>query len=65
MIIKETIERECCIFKDLQPYKGARAQKSLYPPKILVCKHCGQLWYWDRRMDAAGSMEDYLEKVLL
>jgi hypothetical protein len=59
MKITETIERNCCEQKDLKPYLGNKALKLLY------CVHCGQLWEWNRRMDAAGSMEDCLERVEL
>jgi NMD protein affecting ribosome stability and mRNA decay len=61
MKIKVTEERECCDErKDLVVYRGSR-----FPGQsaLMFCKHCGQLWAPGRRMDAAGSMEDYLKKI--
>ena len=64
MIITETIERECCVQgKDLIEYKGVVKEGS--KNKYLVCKHCGQIWYWERYADAAGSMDERLEKLEL
>ena len=56
MKIKVTTERDCCHHgEDLQTYRG----KSLIPDvlKLKFCKHCGQLWYLERRTDAAGSSD--------
>lgn len=62
MKIKETVERECCAYpKDLKPYKGI-AEKDV---KYMFCVHCGQIWGWNRKMDAAGSMSDTLVKIRL
>lgn len=65
MKVKETIERECCNpRKDLKPYKGAtNADSRCSNPQF--CIHCGQLWVDDRVMDAAGSMDTVLKKVVL
>jgi hypothetical protein len=61
MKIKVTEERECCDErKDLVVYRGSREQAV---DVFKFCKHCGQLWGESRRMDAAGSLEDYLKKL--
>ena len=65
MKITESIERECCEpGKDLIEYKGLRADHSLNNP-YRVCKHCGQIWEEERYMDAAGSMDTRLVRVVL
>jgi hypothetical protein len=41
MIIKETIERECCQENDLQHYCGLKKEGyNIYP--MWFCVHCGQ-----------------------
>lgn len=57
MKITETITRDCCLHQDLLPYKG----KPIFydKSKPYFCRHCGQIWVADRRMDAAGSMEEF------
>lgn len=61
MKIKVTEERECCDErKDLVAYRGSKAHAN---DEFMFCKHCGQLWVHDRRMDGAGSSEDYLRKI--
>jgi hypothetical protein len=62
MIIKETIERECCDFRKDLKFSSVYSSKG---KKLQFCVHCGQLWVWVRQMDPAGSMEDTLEKVEL
>lgn len=52
MIIKETIERECCQPKDLKPYKGPRTDT------IYFCQYCGSHYTEERVPDGAGSMEN-------
>ena len=65
MKIKETIERECCDpRKDLVEYKGLRTDISRNNP-YMNCKHCGQIWEWVQFADAAGDMDEKLEKVSL
>ena len=66
MKITETIERDCCEFKDLKPYKGyVLSEENGKPRKLMFCQYCGQLWQYVRKMDAAGSMDSDLEKVPL
>lgn len=77
MKIKQTVERECCDERkgDLKPYRGkgfavikdrdaepeyVDPESSYKPP--MFCGHCGQMWVWDRRMDAAGGTESYLRR---
>jgi hypothetical protein len=55
MIIEELIKRECCQSQDLIDSKAYEG--------YFFCKHCGQLWQWDRKLDAAGSLDDILIKV--
>ena len=63
MIIKETIERECCHTQDLKIYKGTlkdHSNRSVYK----FCIHCGQLWMQDRQLyGGAGGTELVLVKV--
>jgi len=61
MLIKEMIERECCLTKDLLPYKGkVTFAKSSNP---YFCKHCGEIWVADKEMDAAGSMSPIARRM--
>jgi len=60
---KETIERECCMGKDLKEYKGIKDKKLI--GRIFFCIYCGQGWWEGRKIDAAGSMDDSLEKICL
>jgi hypothetical protein len=53
--ITETTERWCCQPEDMR-YLQAN-------PKYVFCVYCGQKFVWSRRLDAAGSREDYLVKV--
>lgn len=59
MKIKVTTERECCADDDLLPFKGKTPSPIPYAdvrtPKF--CRHCGQLWYYVKEMDAAGDMD--------
>lgn len=65
MKITETIERECCApGKDLVEYKGLRTDSAKKNP-FMRCKHCGQIWEWVKFSDAAGNMDERLEKVSL
>ena len=58
MNIKETLERECCHpNKDLLLYRGVNSNK------LQFCKHCGQLWRWDRENDPAGGTTSVRVKV--
>ena len=62
MIIKETIERECCTWNDLKNYNGDPPAKYLHQ-KLKFCVYCGQLYFLDSQMDAAGGREKSWEKV--
>lgn len=42
MLIKETIERECCESRDLSPYRGML--RAARPESVSFCRHCGELW---------------------
>lgn len=66
MKIKVTEERECCDERkgDLIRYKGELPPTASRPHVYVFCKHCGQLWVNDLRMDGAGSSEDYLRKIV-
>jgi len=49
MLIKETIERECCDpDKDFLDYNGSVQYLDICPQNVKVkfCKHCGQIWSW-------------------
>ena len=60
--ISETVERWCCNgSKDLKEYRGKQARKE---DEYRFCIHCGQIFVWSRRMDPAGSMEDFLKEVV-
>ena len=59
MKIKETIERDCCHQKDLKPYQG----QFTYDTKIYFCQYCGEHWFYERKMDAAGSMDSDLVRL--
>jgi hypothetical protein len=63
MKVTETIERDCCDpNKDLEPYLGIlSAAANRFSPEF--CIQCGQIWVTSRRMDAAGSSEDYLRPI--
>jgi hypothetical protein len=65
MKITETIERDCCHQKDLLPYKGVRSDILNYGKNLQFCRHCGQIWFWERKMDEAGSGADYLVKMMV
>lgn len=59
MIIKETIERQCCDErKDLQRLIGSPVGQAYY-----FCRHCGRWWESQRYMDAAGSSDSRLVPV--
>lgn len=47
MKITETIERDCCQFADLKPYKG-QVEKGSKERSRKFCVHCGQQWEWTR-----------------
>ena len=67
MKIKETVERECCQFKDLKPYQ-ARVSEELFPMRkyLRFCIHCGRVVRLSSRMDAAGGTEDcYVDDLLV
>jgi hypothetical protein len=53
--ITETIERWCCQPEDITNRRGEARYE--------YCIHCLQKFEWKRRLDAAGSREDYLVKV--
>lgn len=59
MKIKETVERDCCYQKDLKPYQG----QFTYDTKIYFCQYCGEHWFYERKMDAAGSMDSDLVRL--
>ena len=49
-MITEEIRRLCCDKeKDLVRF--------FKKPQLFICKHCIQIWEYDRRTDASGSMD--------
>lgn len=61
MKITETIERNCCLYRDLIPYNG-ECKDPAYAKnkKASFCQHCGQIWVMHR---SAGEMDSGWEKV--
>ena len=60
MKIKETIERECCTYDDLKPYRGVVTSikpELLKNYNLRFCKHCGQIWQSDSESDGAGGRQ--------
>jgi hypothetical protein len=61
MKIVEKIDRECCDkVEDLMVYNGKRKipmKEGVWYEKFKFCKHCGQVWSQERRIDAAGGYE--------
>jgi hypothetical protein len=59
MIIKETIERECCdVRKDLKPIFNS--PKIGRFPEVMFCIHCGSYFRYYTFTDAAGASDwDY------
>lgn len=53
MKIIETIERECCELRDLEPYRGCIRDIS----DIRFCKHCGELWRLEVFSPADGERD--------
>ena len=65
MLIKETVERECCYYpKDLKIYDGLRSM-AMGKRKLLFCVHCGQVWYWSKEKEASSESEDTLERFII
>lgn len=65
MLIRETIDRECCLSKDLKKYKGqVEASLQGHEKFLYFCQHCGQLWRETTQMDAAGGTESINVRVL-
>jgi len=58
MLIKETVERECCQEKDLKKYKGCLPNSD----NCFFCIHCGQLWSEESYMDEAGARDTRMVK---
>jgi len=55
MKIKESIERECCMStNDFICYDGKFKE---FKKKLYICRYCGDIWVYERYMDAAGSMD--------
>lgn len=58
--IVESIERNCCQYRDLRPVCDSKVLfrsglKNVYD--IMQCKYCGDIHKYYRYMDAAGSMD--------
>ena len=62
MKIKETIERDCCHWKDLDKYHG---KQELLNVQFKFCRHCGQIWRQTSEMGAAGSSDPCLELIVV
>jgi hypothetical protein len=61
--IKETIERRCCTDDDLLPFRGELANNAdRQRLKLRFCRHCGQLWQWDRK---PGDMDYTYHRLLI
>ena len=58
MKITETIERECCNWNRDFVVTASK----IGGHNIKVCKHCGQLWIWDRQ---PGDMDSTYHKVTI
>ena len=58
MLIKETVERNCCEERDMVQYRG-RVPKLDHDQMLnsAFCKHCGQLWTAEAYTDAAGGQD--------
>lgn len=54
MKIKETVERDCCMTRDLKNLPHA------FQVRYMFCIHCGRHWTDERFCDAAGSMDTRL-----
>lgn len=52
MKIKEVIERECC---DDRRNDLIRVKSPKSIPVIYVCRHCGQLWYEERKWNGVDN----------
>ena len=63
MKIKETIERECCEWKDLRPVQGC--DKIGTQLEIMFCIHCGAYHRYNSYMNAAGSTDWQYKKIVL
>ena len=61
MIIKETIERQCCHQKDLRPVNGTPMAGSI--PRYVFCVHCGHHHVMTTFTDAAGSADWEYRKI--
>lgn len=61
MKIKETIERECCQYKDLKPVLGSKQWGINYD--LMFCIHCGARHLYTTFMDAAGSRDWEYRKI--
>lgn len=60
--IKEVIERECCMSKDLKEYKGFLTSGKHKVGNVLFCVHCGQLWEW---VSSYSGEDKELNRVVL
>ena len=61
MKVKETVERECCQYKDLKPVE--KCLKIGSDPSLMFCIHCGSRHEHTKYMDVAGSMDWEYRKV--
>lgn len=62
MLIKETVERECCQPGDLLPVLARPYTPPAYHP-YYFCKHCGRWWKEVGRMGPAGSTDYNVEPL--
>jgi len=60
--ITETIERDCCLSKDLKPYNG-KMNPSVKKYHPYFCIYCGQIWIGDTEMGPAGSNEPVTKPI--
>ena len=59
--IKETIERDCCMGKDMKPYQGEGREKLRKP---VFCQYCGQIWE-NEKETGSGSIDAVCVKVFI